>query len=79
MVSPVSTTRDDRESQMSAQAGEPMVRASDVAAKLGVCDRTVRRYARLGKIPSCKPGKVYLFSPAWLANVTMWPPAEEAA
>ena len=64
---------------MPAQDTEPMVRASDVAAKLGVTSRTVRRYARQGKVPSCKPGKVYLFSSAWLADLTTWPPAEQVA
>jgi excisionase family DNA binding protein len=61
---------------MAVQTSEPMVRSSAVAAKLGISDRTVRRYARLKKIPSQRIGKVYLFNPAWLDELTAWPPAE---
>lgn len=58
---------------------ESMVRAEAVAAKLGVKPRTVRRWAAAGKIPSQRPGKVWLFSPAWLESVTSWPSADREA
>lgn len=47
------------------EAAERMVRAGDVAARLGVHPRTVRRWAAAGKLPCKRPGKIYLFSAAW--------------
>lgn len=45
--------------------GERMVRAKDVAAKLGVNPRTVRRRAIAGELPYKRLGKLYLFDAAW--------------
>jgi excisionase family DNA binding protein len=56
-----------------------MVRASKVAAGLGVTQQTVKKAIKRGDIPGVVIGSLYLVNAAWYASVTSWPPASEVA
>jgi hypothetical protein len=56
-----------------------MVRATEVAAGLGVDPRTVKNAIKSRDIPGLIIGSLYLVNAAWYASVTSWPPVQEVA